>query len=170
VLFVPGKGDREFEAAMTALTASGFGPATVVTLGSERTRLDVPPGWRQVAVPTVRSERDLVTYYNAADIYVHCAYADNFPYTVLESLACGTPVVAYDVGGVPDMVRHGQTGYLARRGDPKDLAIGMRWLLRDEESRRVIAEQAREMCVAEFSVSRQARAYASLYSENLSRR
>jgi glycosyltransferase involved in cell wall biosynthesis len=67
--------------------------------------------------------------YNAADIFVASTLADNLPTTVLQSLSCGTPVVGFDVGGVPDMIKHKSNGYLAKYKDETDLATGIQYCL-----------------------------------------
>lgn len=67
--------------------------------------------------------------YNAADVFVVPSLADNQPTTVQESLACGTPVVGFNVGGIPDMILHKQNGYLAKYKDEEDLAAGIRYCL-----------------------------------------
>ncbi len=56
-------------------------------------------------------------YYQAADVFIHAARADNFPTTILEALACGTPVVATAVGGIPEQIVDGETGFLVPPGD-----------------------------------------------------
>ncbi|MBI3416402.1 MAG: glycosyltransferase [Verrucomicrobia bacterium] len=65
----------------------------------------------------IRDPRVVADYYRAADVFLHTANADNFPCTVLEAQACGTPVVATAVGGVPEQIVDGQTGMLTERGD-----------------------------------------------------
>ena len=74
-------------------------------------------------------EYSLSLVYNAADLFVTPSLADNLPNTVLESLSCGTPVVAFDVGGISDLIQHKKNGYLASYKDADDLAIGMNYVL-----------------------------------------
>jgi len=74
--------------------------------------------------------------YNAIDVFVAPSLADNFPQTILESLACNTPVVAFDTGGIPDMVNE-KTGYLAKYKDSNDLAYGINLILSEKEKRDV---------------------------------
>jgi glycosyltransferase involved in cell wall biosynthesis len=67
----------------------------------------------QVYLGSLTSDRQMVTAYRAADLYVHPARQENAPCTIQESLACGTPVLAFGVGGIPEMVVPGNTGFLA---------------------------------------------------------
>src|SRR5690606_22356720 len=68
--------------------------------------------------------------YSAADFLIHPAREDNQPLTVLEALACGTPVLAFDVGGLGEIIREGQNGWLAPAVNPKSLAEGIRRAVR----------------------------------------
>lgn len=69
--------------------------------------------------------------YNAADVFVVPSLADNQPTTVMESLCCGTPVVGFDIGGIPDMISHKKNGYLAKYKDAADLAEGIIFCLQN---------------------------------------
>jgi glycosyltransferase involved in cell wall biosynthesis len=111
----------------------------------------------------VHGEVEVAKRYAAADVFLLPSLADNLPNTAVESIACGTPVVAFDVGGVSDVVRHGETGWLAR--DVQDLAEGIRTLPGNEELRA----RARAVAEAEFSIELQARRLAGLYTELVSR-
>lgn len=110
-------------------------------------------------------EAGMAAAYAAADIYVHPAIAENLPNAVVESIACGTPVVAFDVGGIPDAVRHLETGYLARPGDARDLAQGIATLAGDEALRARLSTRCREVAEAEYSRGREAQSLLDLYAE-----
>jgi glycosyltransferase involved in cell wall biosynthesis len=71
----------------------------------------------------------LIALYSAANMFVIPSLEDNLPNTVLESLACGTPVVAFDVGGISDMISHKRNGYLASPRNATSLSDGIRWVL-----------------------------------------
>ncbi|MEW6033622.1 MAG: glycosyltransferase [Chloroflexota bacterium] len=89
----------------------------------------------------VEHER-LPVYYSAADVTVVPSRYESFGLVALESLACGTPVVASKVGGLPFIVRHQQNGLLVPRPNPEMFAASLGLLLRDEALRRELASQA----------------------------
>jgi glycosyltransferase involved in cell wall biosynthesis len=103
--------------------------------------------------------------YQAADVYVHAARADTFPNTVLEALACGTPVVATAVGGIPEQIDDGLTGFLVPAGDAHALADRLTQLLADAALRRRMATRGVETARREFDVRQQADAYLGWYHE-----
>lgn len=111
------------------------------------------------------TEPDLRLAYSTADVTVVPSRQDNLPNIALESLACGTPCVAFEVGGLPDMVRHRETGYLARPFDCGDLAAGIRWVVADDERREVLGVRAREDVVERFSADVVTERYVDLYED-----
>jgi glycosyltransferase involved in cell wall biosynthesis len=119
-------------------------------------------------IGSINDDRLLSCAYSGADVCVNPTLEDNFPNTVLESLACGTPVIGSNVGGIPDMVREGITGMLFEPGNPKDLAnkIEKFFLLPEEEKRRM-SENCRRIAIEEYAPEVQAKAYKNLYEEIL---
>ena len=103
--------------------------------------------------------------YAAADVMVTPSRQDNLPNTVIESLACGTPVVAFDICGMPDMIDHQINGYLAKPYDTSDLAAGINWVLSDETRHKELCINAREKAAACFDIEKIAGRYAELYTE-----
>lgn len=73
----------------------------------------------------VNDDLHLALIYNAADVFVAPSLQENLANTVMESLTCGTPVVAFEIGGMPDMISHGENGYLAKPYESADLAKGI---------------------------------------------
>ena len=84
-------------------------------------------------VGILTDEQDLAALYSTADVYVSPSLADNFPNTIVESMSCGTPVVGFNVGGIPDLIKHKHNGYLATYKSPEDLARGIEWVLSKEK-------------------------------------
>jgi glycosyltransferase involved in cell wall biosynthesis len=101
--------------------------------------------------------------YSAADVMVIPSRQDNLPNTGVESLACGTPVVAFDTCGLPDIVNHRVTGYLARAFDSEDLAAGIEWVLGDSSRHYDLSRNARAQAVERFSESVIVPQYLTVY-------
>jgi glycosyltransferase involved in cell wall biosynthesis len=115
----------------------------------------------------VRNERLLSLIYSAADIFVIPSREDNFPNTVIESLACGTPVVGFEVGGIPDMVRPGITGLLVPPEDTVAMSNSITHLLQNSTMRREMARDCRRIAMDEYSQDVQVKRYIKLYEEIL---
>jgi len=118
-----------------------------------------------VYVGFLMNERLKAMAYNAADLFLLPTRADNFPLTLIESLACGTPIVSFRVGGVPDVVRPGVTGYLAAPENAADFSAGIRQLLEDDQLRGEMRHRCRSIAVEEYSVDLQAQRYAEVYRQ-----
>ncbi len=125
-------------------------------------------GRAEVRFVPYQTEPEMVArYYRAADAYIHAARADTFPNSVIEALACGTPVVATHVGGIPEQIREGETGFLTPAGDPQALATKIEQLLNNLEDRRQMGNAAAQDAQRRFDVNRQADAYLAWYREIL---
>ena len=107
--------------------------------------------------------------YSTADVFIHPTRADNFPLVLLESLACGTPIVSFKVGGVPDTVRPGATGYLAEPENVEDLINGIVQLLGDDSGRIRMSQQCREIALKEYSLKLWVERHIELYKNLLKR-
>jgi len=101
---------------------------------------------------------------SAADAMLIPSRQDNLPNTGVEALACGTPVIAFDVGGLPDIVIHRKTGWLAKAFNTEDLARGMSWVVSDAARHMELCENARARAVANFSYNVVATQYLDLYN------
>jgi glycosyltransferase involved in cell wall biosynthesis len=121
------------------------------------------------AYPTSRLEfttdnARLAQVYAAADLLLWPAVAENFPNGIVEAMACGTPAVAFDTGGVRDAVRDGKTGYRAAHRDVDDLARGIGLLLGDAALLREMSEACRRVAADEYDEKTQARRHHDLYA------
>lgn len=108
----------------------------------------------------------LAMVYSAADVFLCPSREDNLPNTVAEALACGTPCIAFDVNGLPDMIEHQKNGWLARPFDSADLAEGIRWLVRHPQPEQ-LRRSAREKAVSEYSMALMEERYVALYTDLL---
>ncbi|MDR4474307.1 MAG: glycosyltransferase family 4 protein [Nitrospira sp.] len=120
-----------------------------------------------INVGHVNNDRLLSNIYSAADILALPSRQDNLPNTVLEAMACGTPVVGFDVGGVSDMIEHGRTGLLVPPGEARPLGMSIRNLLKNNEWLSVWGDNCRRVAVRHFSLEQQATCYADLYGRLL---
>jgi glycosyltransferase involved in cell wall biosynthesis len=111
----------------------------------------------------VENARWLSVIYSAADLFVIPSLQDNLPNTVLESMACGTPVVGFNVGGIPDMVRPGITGELVPAGDSVALRHAITHLLNAPETCRQMGAECRKIVLEEYSYELSAMRHAALY-------
>jgi glycosyltransferase involved in cell wall biosynthesis len=91
---------------------------------------------------------------------------ENLSNAIMESLACGTPVVGFDIGGNADMIEHQQTGYLVKPFDTDDLANGIEWVLHVSDYDE-LCNKAREKVVREFDSIVVAKKYIELYESIL---
>lgn len=107
----------------------------------------------------------LAKVYSAADIFIITSTIDNFPNVVLESLACGTPVVGFRVGGIPDMIQQGRTGILVDAGSTGQTAAAIGQILADPSTYEQMRLNCRQQAVAEYSLEIQAKRYLELYQE-----
>ena len=108
---------------------------------------------------------DLETIYADLDLLVLCSANEGSPVAIMEAMASGVPVVATDVGGVPDLVADGETGVLVPAGDPHALAEAITMLHSDPGLRRRLATAGRERIVATHSLNRVVPQYAAFYRE-----
>lgn len=115
----------------------------------------------------LHDELMLALVYSAADIFICPSRAENFPNTVLESLSCGTPVIAFSIGGIPDMIDHDITGYIATPHDTKDLAYGIAKFLSSSSNKINICKAARKKVIEQFSLSIIAKQYINVYEKIL---
>lgn len=112
------------------------------------------------------SQDDIVAAYNAADVMVVPSLEDNLPNTVIESLSCGTPVVGFRTGGIPEMIDHEHNGYLAEIGSAQELADGLAFVLR-QQNPGLLRQAARQSAEDRFSEEVVARQHIELYQQLL---
>ena len=108
-------------------------------------------------------EVGLARLYAAADVFVLPSLQESLGYTAMEAMACGTPCVAFNQGGVPDLIDHKQNGYLSQPYDPSDLAKGITWVLENDDRRKRLSLQARLKVEHEFALAKIAEQHLKLY-------
>ena len=113
------------------------------------------------------SEKVMANYYNASDLFVIPSLEENLPNTIMESLSCGTPVVAFNTGGIPDMIDHQENGYLAQYKSAKDLANGIKWVLDDEQIYKKLSTNSRNKVLRNYTYEIIGKKIANLYQDVL---
>jgi glycosyltransferase involved in cell wall biosynthesis len=133
----------------------------LLSLGAGRPELSADVPYRQVGYTT--DDHLLATVYSAADVFVTPTLQDNLPATVLEAMACGTAAVGFEVGGVPEMIRDGETGLLARAESVPALRSALAEALARPERLAEMGRQSRLVAEGEYSLQLQAERYRDLY-------
>lgn len=108
----------------------------------------------------VCEEKQIVNVYNAVDAFVLPSLEDNLPNTIMEALACGVPCIGFKVGGIPEMIDHQKTGYVAAYRDAGDLAEGIHWVMEDANQ-----SELKQACVHKVAHDYSQRAVAMRYIE-----
>jgi len=109
---------------------------------------------------------DIQSLLSGVDVVAIPSRQDNLPNLCLEALSCGTPVVAFNIGGIPDMVNHRINGYLAKEEDPLDYSVGLRYILANPESLD-FEKNARASVIERFDQSTICKKHISLYNSIL---
>ncbi len=109
---------------------------------------------------------ELSKYYSASDIYLHTSLADNFPLVILEAMACGLPIVSFDVGGVKEVAEHLINGYIAEYKNEFELIKGINYI-KDMNSNKIsiISYVSSKKVRDEFNLSKMIDQYEKLYQE-----
>ena len=130
-----------------------------------RNQIDLPI----VDLGYVSGDRLKALAYSASDVFVCPTRADAFGLVLLESLACGTPIVSFDNSAVPELVRHKITGLLAKPESSFDLARQIIRLLEDSQMRQSMAINCRKIAVKEYSIELQSKRYIDLFDDTIRR-
>ncbi|MEP3477694.1 MAG: glycosyltransferase [Fuerstiella sp.] len=135
----------------------------IVTVG--RGGIELSSDCAHTYLGPLRSDRLLRSFYSGCDLFVCPSLQDNLPCTVMESLACGTPVLSFDVGGLPDMIREGVSGTVVSPvGDPNAMADAMSKLLANPNCLQELRHTSRQLAKEEYSLSTQANRYRAMYA------
>lgn len=137
----------------------------LLSVGSDQPEIDIQLA--HLHLTSINNDRFLSLVYSAADVFIIPSQEDNLPNTVLEAMACGTPVIGFDVGGIPEMVRPNITGFLTPSGDVAGLQSAITTILERPEARKQMALNCRQICVNEYSSELQAKRYIDLYESLL---
>lgn len=116
-------------------------------------------------LPFTTDQKQMSTYYQAADIFVIPSLQENLPNMIMEAMACATPCVGFEVGGIPEMIQHQSTGYVANFKDIKDLAAGIVYCLSNDERLNQLSTASRQWVENNYAESKVANRFLSLYKQ-----
>ncbi len=162
------KGFNYFLEAIRILAEDPEIPGDVEILLFGKTRGDVSRAFPLPArnIAFVQSVHTMVDLYGAAHLFVIPSLQDNLPNTIIESMLCGTPVVGFRTGGIPEMIEHKVNGYLAAGKSSADLASGMKWIL-SRDSYEDLSAETRRIALERFSWEASVEKHLDLYSKLL---
>ncbi len=161
------KGGDLLQKALINLPASLKSETILLTFGYGGDAIAETVGIETLNLGYISSDRIKSIAYSAADLFIFPTRADNLPLVLQESMACGTPMVSFKIGGVPDLVRSGVTGYLATPEDAEDFSHGIVQLLEDNQLREKMSQNCRAIALEEYSLELQAQRYIELYKNIL---
>ena len=157
------KGFGLVAAAAQQLAAHYPGRFELITFGRGAPDL---PGVPHRHMGYLRDDAELARLYAACDAYVLPSLVDNLPNMLIESIACGTPCVTFDVGGCPDVVRDGQTGFVVTKRTPQALAYSIGTIMQmPPDAYHTLRHRCRAVAEAEYGLETMAQTYLAAYGE-----
>ena len=112
----------------------------------------------------ISNQKILSSIYNLCDVIVNPSLIENLPYTCLESICCGIPVVAFDVGGTPDIVEHKKTGYLATPYKSEELVEGIEYCINNKQ---ILSQNCLEKAKTDFDTEKIVQKHLEVYEKVL---
>ena len=132
----------------------------VAILGGHAEELEGKLPFQTIPLGYISDDHRIVEIYSAADVFVLPSLSENLPNTIMEAMACGVPCVGFKVGGIPEMIDHLKTGYVANYRDADDLAKGISWLLSEADR-----EEMKHNCIKKVEHNYSQHAVALKYIE-----
>ena len=162
------KGSQFLMESLRIMSESDWGnQVELVILGAAHPETSPDFGMKVHYIGNLHDSISQVMLYSAVDVVVSPSMQENLSNTVMESLSCGTPVVAFDIGGMPDMINHKFNGYLAKPFNPIDLADGLIWALENVNQNDTVSKNARQSVLERYTLNIIANRYTALYQSVL---
>ena len=111
----------------------------------------------------IEDELELSKVYQAVDVMVLPSIQDNLPNAIMEALACGIPCVAFNIGGLSDLIEHKKNGYLAKPFDIEDLVTGIRYILNDQSRWKQLSNNSWQKVRLNYTQEIVAEKYLNIY-------
>jgi len=160
----PRKGFKQLSEALQKLNKTN--ETEFVVFGSSKPKNAPEFGFKTHYFGRLVDDVSLMTLYSAVDVMLVPSLQENLSNAIMESLACGTLVVAFDIGGNSDMIEHKKNGYLAKSFDTTDFKNGIEWVL-NVNNYDELCKNAREKVIKEFDSKVVAKKYIKLYKDVL---
>lgn len=161
----PRKGFDLLVSALEQLPASLRATTVLVTMGDGGRALTAIADIPVISLGYVGGDRLKAIIYSTADVFLFPTRGDNLPIVLQESMACGTPMVSFDVGGVSELVRPGDTGLLAKPENFVDLGRCLIEIIEDRDLRAYMSLNCRQIAQAEYGIQLQAQRYVDVYTQ-----
>lgn len=164
----PRKGFSRLVESLKVLKNSKIANQIEVLIFGDRSSLDAAAiGFPLHSFGRLKDDISLSMVYSAADIFCAPSSEESFGQVAIESLACGTPVIAFESTGFIDTISHMETGFLASPFDPINFAFGIECLLQNEALLKQMSENARSSVMDKFDSLLMAKRHKDLYHEIL---
>lgn len=139
----------------------------LLVMGEEKTEVNLDLPFEYSFTGYLNDEPRIVDFYNASDVFVLPSLEENLPNTIMEALSCGVPSVAFEIGGIPDLIDHKQNGYLAKYSDVEDLANGIAETITTVHNSTQLQNQARQKALDNYAYPVVAKKMQDLYTDLL---
>lgn len=146
------KGFSYFQEALEILKTQLFNNQDIelVILGESDAETIQKLPFKAHALGRISDVNQIVSIYSAADVFVTSSIQENLPNTIMEAMACGTPAVGFEVGGIPEMIESYKNGFLAKYKSDESLAEGIKWIL-FEANHKELSKNARQKVLDNYS-------------------
>ena len=158
------KGFGYFQAALVLLKSQVPDNQVIelIILGESEEETNQKLPFKYHALGRVNDINKIVSIYSAADVFVTSSIQENLPNTIMEAMACGTPCVGFEVGGIPEMIENKVSGFLAKYKSAENLAEGINWVL-FEADHEALAKNARKKVIENYSEAVVVEKYLEVY-------
>jgi glycosyltransferase involved in cell wall biosynthesis len=143
----------------------GDDKAEIVIFGAGKPLVPPEFGYKTRYIGHLFDDISMSIVYASADVMVVPSLQEAFGQTAMEAMACGTPVVAFEVGGIVEQIDHKENGYLAKAFETEDLARGILWITENDDRHKKLSKMARKKVENTFTLTKQAHAYEELYND-----
>lgn len=133
-----------------------------VIFGNKERNMEIERYLDVIYLGELSDDYSLILAYNCADVFIAPSKQENLANTVMESLACGTPVVAFNIGGMSDMIKHQYNGYLAKAFNYKEICIGIKYCI---DNRKLLSENAIRYVKEKYNYKEIGNRYLHLYKQ-----